>query len=138
MDKLTVSGAFMITIGYGEGPEVNVSIGVSADDGSPVHLDADDLPIEIFTTLTAMFGTSAFPCVITDVQSTFIPPAGFYGFRIQLTWEKELGRLNTLGLGALGVIVDTGTARGQAVIGPVGAATAQTWWADRQPEAPKR
>jgi len=46
-----------------------------------------------------------------------------------------LGRLATLGVAALGVVVDTGTDRGQAVIVSTGAATPQTWWSEqRQPE----
>ncbi len=125
----------MITIGHGDGPEVIVFLSVGNLDGTPVALDPDALPIEIFTGLTAMFGTSSFPCEITDVQNVYPPPAGFVGFTVELKWASELGRLATLGVAALGVVVDNGTDRGQGVIVSAGAASPQTWWSEqRQPE----
>jgi len=125
----------MITIGHGDGPEVIVFLSVCNLDGTPMVLDPDALPIEIFTGLTAMFGTSSFRCEVTDIQNTYPPPPGFLGFTVELESVGELGRLATLGVAALGVVVDTGTDRGQAVIVSAGAATPQTWWSEqRQPE----
>ncbi len=144
MASLDVSGAFMLTIGHGEGPEVNVALSIRNEDGTPTVLalpDPKDLeaswPIQIFTGLTAMFGTSAFPCVVTDVQDVFAPPPGFAGLVVDLEHSRELGRLAGLGLGALGVTVEDGPNRGQTVITGTGAATPQTWWSEQQPDAPK-
>ena len=145
MAGLDVSGAFMLTIGHGEGPEVNVALSIRNDDGTPTVLslpDPDDSgatwPIRIFTGLSAKYGTAAFPCVVTDVEDVVPPPAGFVGLVVELEHSREVGRLAGLGLGALGVIVEDGSARGQTVITGTGAATAQTWWSERQPDAPKR
>jgi hypothetical protein len=138
MGAIIVSGAFMVGIGQGNGPEVRVVLSTEDESGSPIDLDLQQPEVEIFTGLTAMFGSSSFPCVITDVQSIFSPPAGFVGFTVDLRHPQELGgRLSSLGLGALAVIVDCSAGRGQAVLGPVGAATPQTWWADREP-SPER
>ena len=134
MDDLTVSGAFMITIGHGSGPEVIAFIAAEAPDGSPVAVDADRL--EVFTGLTAMFGTAAFPCEVVSVESIYPPPIGFLGCTLELRWSDELGRLASLGVASLGVVVTNDSGRGQGVITSAGAATPQTWWADRQPDGP--
>jgi len=87
----------MIKIGRGAGPEVIAFLAVGNLDGTPVVLDPDALPIEIFTGLTAMFGTSSFPCEITDVQGPYPPPVGLVGFTVELKWAEELARLATMG-----------------------------------------
>ena len=135
MDALAVSGAFMITIGHGAGPEVVAFISASAADGTPISLEPERL--EIFTGLTAMFGTGSFACDIVDVESTLPPPAGFVGLILELRSVSEVGHLASLGVAALGVIVTTDTARGQGVIASAGAAKPQTWWLEKQPGVPQ-
>ena len=138
MDELSVQGAFMITIGHGAGPEVVAFVSACQSDGTPVDMNpGGDPPVEFFTGLTAMFGSSSFPCKIVDVQSTFPPPPGFLGRTLENTFS-DLPKLAGLGLGALGVVVDTGSGRGEGVIGPVGAATPQQWWQEQQQDPPKR
>jgi hypothetical protein len=137
MAELSVAGAFMITIGTGQGPEVKVFVSANYPDGSPFHFDSSAPQVEIFTGLTAMFGTSSFPCDVTEVQTIYPPPNGFVGLTVELRWVRELGRLSTLGLGALGVIVADGSDRGQGVIGPVGAAMPQTWWSEQTENRPQ-
>ena len=138
MAMLTVSGAFSVTIGHGDGPEVIAFISASREDGSPAQFDPESDELHVFTGLTAMFGTSSFPCVVTDVQITYTPPAGFVGVTLQLKWVDEIGRLNALGPMALGVVVEAQGDRGQGVITFAGAATPQTWWAEKQQEPPQR
>jgi len=138
MPELTVSGAFTVTIGFGQGPEVVAFISACKQDGTPAVFDPKSNELQVFTGLTAMFGTSSFPCVVTDVQSTYPAPPGFVGVTLQLKWAEELGRLNTLGPAALGVIVEADGDRGQGVLTFAAAATPQTWWAQSQHEPPKR
>lgn len=144
MDRLVVAGSFLITIGHGSGPEVNVLVSVTNPDGSPTVLalpDPDDRgakwPIEIFVGLSAMFGTAAFPCVITGVEAIYPPPSGFYGLTVELRWS-DLPRLDKIAPSTLGIIVDTGSARGQALAVSAGVAKVENWWQDRQPTPPER
>jgi hypothetical protein len=144
MDSLNVQGSFLITIGHGAGPEVNVLVSVSDPDGSPTVIDLPDprdpnadWPIEVFVGLSAMFGTAAFPCKITEVESVYPPPQGFYGFVVELAY-KDLPRLDSIGPSTLGIVVRTSTGRGQALAGSTGVARPETWWQERQPNAPER
>ncbi|RXZ72923.1 hypothetical protein [Agromyces albus] len=138
MAELTIAGAFTVTIGHGDGPEVIAFISACRPDGSAAQFDPQSDELQIFTGLTAMFGTSAFPCEVTDVQSSYSPPPGFVGVTLQLTWMEELGRLNTLGVAALGVIIDAHGDRGQGVLTFAAAGTPQTWWSQSQQEPPMR
>jgi hypothetical protein len=144
MEQLTVEGSFLITIGHGAGPEVVVLVSVMNADGTPTKLDLPkpedpgaDWPIDIFVGLSAMFGTAAFPCKIVDVEDVFPPPAGFYGLTIELAFS-DLPRLDKIAPSTLGIVVDTGTARGQCLASSSGVAGVSTWWEDRQPDPPKR
>ena len=145
MDELVVTGAFMETVGRGDGPEVVVFLSVQKPDGSPEILSLPDpkdasaaWPIEVFTGLTAMFGGASFPCRIVEVEFPYYPPTGYVSFTVELQWANELGRLSSLGVAALGVIVTSGGARGQGVLASAGAATPQPWVANRQPSKPDR
>jgi hypothetical protein len=137
MGQLSVSGAFTITIGHGDGPEVKAFVSATRDDGSPAPFDPRSDELEVFTGLTAMFGTASFPCEVTAVESIYPPPAGFTGVTLELAWVEELGRLNTLGLAALGVIVASGGDRGQGVLTFAGAGTPQVWWSEQERVAPR-
>lgn len=144
MNHLTVAGSFLITIGHGAGPEVVVLVSVTNPDGSALKLALPGpsnpeakWPIEIFVGLSAMFGTAAFPCVITAVETIYPPPSGFYGLTVAMSY-RDVPRLDTIGLSTLGIIVDTGSARGQALASSSGAAQVAQWWEDRQPSPPER
>jgi hypothetical protein len=133
MDRLNVSASFLITIGHGAGPEVLLLVSVTNPDGSPTKLvlperNDDDCPIKVFVGLSAGFGTAAFPCKITDVETVYPPPpefigvtTGFIGVTIELALS-DLGELHELGPSVFGVIVDTGSARGQALASSTGVA----------------
>jgi hypothetical protein len=65
------------------------------------------------------------------------PPACFHELTIELRWH-DLPKLHEIAPSTLGIIVDTGSARGQALAVSPGVAKVEDWWEDRQPDAPKR
>jgi hypothetical protein len=144
MDHLTVAGSFLITIGHGAGPEVMLLVSTTNPDGMATKLTLPDpsdreakWPIEVFVGLSAMFGTAALPCIITAVESIYPPPSGFYGLTVAMRYP-DVPKLDKIGLSTLGIIVDTGSARGQALAGSSGVAQVAQWWEDRQPRPPER
>jgi hypothetical protein len=133
MQELIVSGAFMITIGHGDVPEVVMFLSTQNADGTPAQLqlpDPDDpdatWPIEVFTGISARFGTASIPCVVVEVESVLTPPPGFVGLTLETRNVDEVGRLADMGVTAFGVIADTGAARGQGVIASADAAHPQS------------
>lgn len=133
MSELTVSGSFILTIGHGDGPEVELFLSVCNPDGSPANVPFQTPEeaagaIEVFTGLTAMFGTMSIPCVITQVETAYPPSAGYVSMTIQDRFVGEVGRLDAMGLAAVGVTVQVNGDRGQAVLVGSIAATPQQWW----------
>jgi hypothetical protein len=123
-----------------------MALSVENEDGSPATLslpkvgtDPDQWPIKVSTALSASFGMSSFQCVITDVVSTFLPPAGFWGLELELRNKGELGgSLVGIGPTAFDVIAEDGTSRGQAVIVGSTVIRPQEWWPQQENEPPDR
>ena len=137
MAELDVDGAFLITIGGGQGPETNVVVSVSAEDGRPEMLtipkNPDEGPVSIFIALCAMFGAFDIPLRITAFQPM---PLGFYGFRVEA--PPDLGvRIEDTVPATLGIVVDTGQDRGQALACSCGGAHV-TSWIPEQKQKPDR
>jgi hypothetical protein len=137
MAELDVCGSFLITIGRGAGPETWVVISVASEDGKPVSLtfpkDPEEGPVDIFIALSAMFGAFDIPLRIVEVQPE---PAGFYGLRVE--GPSDLGvRLEATRPSALGIVVDNGKNRGQALACSCGGAEVTAWFGDRTQERPR-
>jgi hypothetical protein len=134
--NLEISGSFLITIGRGHGPETFVVLSVNSEDGKPVVLDPrKKLPngletVGIFVALSAMFGAFEIPLKIVEVE---IQEPGFFGLQVELNNPKEVGsvRLEALRPSTLGIVIDDGTSRGQALACSCGAAEVTSWFADR-------
>jgi hypothetical protein len=132
MAELDVSGSFLITIGRGNGPETWVAVSVSSEDGKPASLKFPKRsgglqPVEIFVALSAMFGAFPIPLRIVEVQAQ---PAGFYALRLEA--PADLGaRLDATRPSTLGIIVDDGIDRGQALACSCGGAEVTSWLAGR-------
>ncbi|MEP7292148.1 MAG: hypothetical protein ABI835_10205 [Chloroflexota bacterium] len=132
MAKLDVSAAFLITVGRGNGAETWVIAAVSDQDGKPVPISfprplLGQLPIDVFVTLSAMFGAFEIPLRVVEVQSQ---PLGFYGLRVEAPPDLVV-RLEAIRPAALGVVVNTGLHRGQALARAPEAAEVTAWLADR-------
>jgi hypothetical protein len=130
MAELDVAGSFLITIGRGAGPETCVVLSVSDADGKPVVLhfpnppDADRRPVYIFVALSAMFGAFEIPLRIVEVQPQ---EAGFYGLGVE--GPRDLGvRLEQIRPSTLGIVVETGADRGQALACACPAADVTPWF----------
>ncbi len=132
MANLDVSGNFLITIGHGEGPETNVVLSVSEEDGNPKLLDFPDppdsrQPAHVFVVLSAMFGAFQISLRIVEVMPM---EAGYYGLRVEA--PSDLGvRLEQTRPSVLGIVVDDGTDRGQALACSCGGAEVTPWFGER-------
>ena len=132
MAELDVSGSFLITIGRGNGPETWLSLSVNSEDGQPVAIDfpktlGGDGPVEVFVTLSAMFGPFPIPLHVVEVQSQ---PLGFYGLRVVA--PGDLGaKLEAMRPATLGVVVTPKTDRGQGLACACGGARVTSWLAGR-------
>ena len=115
MKKLDVSAHFLITIGHGSGPETELVVATNREDGSPVDLafpkNPNDGPVEVFISLSTTWG--AFLTIALTVVAVAKQRPGFCGLRV--TGPADLPPLENLGISVLGVIVDTGKERGQAL-----------------------
>ncbi len=136
MAHLDVSGNFLITIGHGAGPEMLVVLSVCQEDGDPKRLDFGEPPdaqhpVDVFVALSAMFGELEIPLKIVKVQSG--PQKGFYVLRVE--GPGDLGvRLEQTRPSVLGIVVDDGTDRGQALACSCGGATVTSWFGERVQE----
>ncbi len=136
--KLGVSGSFLITIGHGAGPETEVVLSVSDQDGNPKLLDfreppSDEQPVRVFVALSAMFGAYEISLRIVEVRTL---ETGFYGLRVEAP-KSEVGRLENMRPSALGIVVDDGTDRGQALVCACGGADVTSWFGERTQTPPE-
>ena len=134
MAELDVSGSFLITIGRGAGPETEVVLSVSEEDGTPKNLhfpaDPDEGPADISVVLSAMFGAYQLPLRIVESQPM---QTGFYGLRVETT--SDLGvTIEDTRPSTLGVFVNDGTDRGQALACSCGGAEVTPWFGERTHE----
>ena len=139
MAKLDVSGSFLITIGHGAGPETWVVISVSSDDGNPKSLDFQDpqspfadQPVDVFVVLSAMFGAFRITLRIVEVQER---EPGIYALRVE--GPSDLSEIEQTRPSTLGIVVDDGTDRGQALACSCGAADVTTWVGERTQTPPE-
>ena len=132
MANLDVSGNFLITIGHGEGPETNVVLSVSDEDGKPKFLDFPDppdsrQPAHVSVVLSAMFGAFQISLRIVEVMPM---ETGYYGLRVEA--PSDLGvRLEQTRPSVLGIVVGDGTDRGQALACSCGGADVTPWFGER-------
>src|SRR5262249_54161199 len=128
--KLDVSAHFLITIGHGSGPETELVVATNREDGSPVDLafpkNPNDGPVEVFISLSTTWG--AFLTIALTVVAVAKQRPGFCGLRV--TGPADLPPLENLGISVLGVIVDTGKERGQALACCCKPARVEPPWAD--------
>jgi hypothetical protein len=132
MAELDVSGSFLITIGRGSGPETWVEVAANNEDGTPVQLPskADDQSISIFVVLSAMFGAFEIPLKVVEVQPQ---PLGFAGYRVEA--PSDLGvTLDSIRPATMGIVLDTGSDRGQGLACSCAGAEVTSWFADRTKE----
>ncbi len=132
MAELGVSGSFLITIGHGAGPETWVVVSVGSDDGNPKFLDfpagdPDQGPADVFVVLSAMSGAMEIPLRIVDLQPMQL---GFYGLRVEAPDDLEV-RLEDTRPSTLGIVIDDGTDRAQALACSCGAADVTPWFGER-------
>ena len=115
MTKLDVAAHFLITIGQGSGSQTELVVAINRQDGSPVDLNLpknlNKGPVEVFVSLSTTWG--AFFTLPLTVVATAQQRPGFYGLRVE--GPPDLGPLEKLGISVLGVVVDTGKERGQAL-----------------------
>jgi hypothetical protein len=111
--KLEVSGSFFIAPGETPVPETWVAISVLSADGNPKDLDfpAGNPPVEVFLVFSALFGADEMSLRILDDDRQ---RPGFYVLRVE-TFADLGQRLDQIGPVTLGIIVDDGTDRGQAL-----------------------
>lgn len=134
MAELDVSGSFLITIGRGAGPETWVVISVSSEDGKPKLLNFPkkpdgQQPASVFVVLSAMWGAHEIPLRIVEVRQQ---EPGFYGLRVEPSSnDAAVDRLEAIRPSTLGIVIDDGTDRGQALACSCGAAEVTAWFADR-------
>jgi hypothetical protein len=132
---LDVSGNFLITIGHGDGPEMVVVLSVCQEDGNPKDLHFGEpphvqSPVDVFVVLSAKFGETALPLRV--VRVTPMGP-GYYGLRVGA--PSDLGvRLEQTRPSVLGIVVDDGTDRGQALACSCGGADVTSWVGERVQE----
>ena len=144
MDAFKVEGSFTVTIGYGSAPRLIMALSIQQVDGSPASLALPDVgehfdkwPIKVETALSAMFGTNSFECDITHVQIGL--PDGCWGLELELRHKDALGgSLVGIGPTAFYVVVEDGSARGQAVVTGSVVLQPQVWWPPKENEAPQR
>ena len=138
MAKLDVSGTFLITIGHGEGPDTWIALSVSSDDGNPKSLDFQDpdpqdpfadQPVDVFVALSAMFGAFRIGLRIVEVQEQ---EPGFYALRV--VGPSDLSHIEQTRPSTLGIVVDDGTDRGQALACSCGAADVTPPFGERTQE----
>jgi len=131
MAKLDVSGTFLITIGGGAGPDTWVVLSVSDGDGNPKLLDFQEppaeQPVDVFVALSAMFGAFQISLRIVEVQQQEL---GFFALRVEA--PHDLGvRVEQTRPSTLGIVVNDGTDRGQALACSCGAADVTSWFGER-------
>jgi hypothetical protein len=137
MPELDVSGAFLITIGHGAGPETEVAISANYEDGKPYEfpksLKPEEMPVRIFIALSPMWGAWFIPLKIVAVIDQVHDEPGFCGVRVDHEWG-EMPSLDDMKPATLGIVVDDGRDRGQGLACSCRLAEVATWWADRMPE----
>jgi hypothetical protein len=126
MAKLDVSGAFFITIGMGSGPHTWVTLSANNDDGTPYRFpdEPEELPVSVFLALSPSMGAYIIPLDIVERRIDFSYP-GFCGVRVEIRegfFGSESSSLDDFHPATLGIVVDTGAARGQALACSCGAA----------------
>jgi hypothetical protein len=136
--KLDVSGSFLITVGGGAGPDTWIALSVSSDDGNPKSLDfqdpqspLSDQPVDVFVTLSAMFGAFRITLRIVEVQEQ---EPGFYALRVE--GPSDLSHIELTRPSTLGIVVDDGTDRGQALACSCGAADVTPPFGERTQRPP--
>jgi hypothetical protein len=132
MAALTVSGAFIITIGHGQGPETWVAILTTYEDGKPFAFPEkpDEMPVTIFIALSPMWGAWFIPLKIVDVQDQVFQVPGFCGVRVDHEWG-DMPALDHMKPSTLGIVVETREDRGQALACSCHPADVATWWEDQ-------
>jgi hypothetical protein len=143
MAELDVSGTFLITSGRGAGPETWVIISVNNEDGTPKLLNFRDnpgyhRPAYVFIALSAMFGVYEIPLDIAEIRPLLA--LGFYGLRVEINPSYGLGdtRLESTRPSTLGIVIDDGADRGQALACSCGGAEVTSWFADRTQTPPDK
>ncbi len=139
MAELDVSGAFLMTIGRGSGPETWLTISVNSEDGQPALINfpkklGGDGPVQVFVALSAMFGAFAVPLHVVEVESQ---APGFYGLRV--VPPGDLGvKLEDMRPATLGVTVTTKQDRGQALACDCGGGQVTSWIPGRTQKPSRR
>ena len=123
MANLVVSGDFLIRTN--PGLETWVVISVSEEDGSPKPIEFHEpirehnQPVHFFVSLSVTFALNEIPLRIVEVRPQ---EPGFYGLRVE-AHDPETGTIESIRPAALGIIVDDGMDRGQALACSCGTAT---------------
>ena len=132
MEELDVSGSFLITIGRGDGPETWVVLSVNGEDGSPAALhfpkNPNEGPVTAFIALSAMFGAFELPLAIPEVQTG--TAAGFWGLRVATLGGSGV-TVESTRPSSIGIVVDTGKARGQALLCSCKPARVESWFSEK-------
>jgi hypothetical protein len=132
MAELDVQGAFLITIGQGQGPETELVMSVATGEGRPVPLDFENDHVEVFLALSAMFGATSIPLKIVNVQPM---PLSFFGLRLRA--PDDLGvRLDATVPAAMGIVVEKDGDRGQGIACSCAGAHVTSWFGERVKDLP--
>ena len=132
MAQLDIAGSFIITIGQGRGPETWVVVSTNGEDGSPFQLpqDPDQGSVEVFVALSPMFG--AFEIRLRIVEFKFGEP-GFCALRVEA--PHDLGvKLEDMRPSTLGIVVEAGGDRGQALACSCKPAEVSSWFGETTKE----
>jgi hypothetical protein len=139
MAELDVSGAFIITIGHGSGPEVEVAISANYEDGKPYDFprELEKMPVSIFVALSPMWGGWFLPLKIVKVIDQAHSVPGFCAVRVENEWS-DIPPLDQVKPATLGIVVDDGADRGQCLACSCGPAEVSTWWSDKVREPSRK
>jgi hypothetical protein len=113
MAALRVSSSFLITRGTGAGPQTWVVVSATREDGTSFQfpLTIEKMPVKVFIALSPTFAASAIQLKIVEVKPQ---EPGFCGLRVDPKPSDVLS-IDQMKPSALGIVVDDGTDRGQAL-----------------------
>jgi hypothetical protein len=130
---LDIQGAFLITIGHGQGPETELALSVAREDGTPVLIDFNEDRVDVFLALSAMFGAFSIPLRIVNVQPM---PLSFWGLRLEAPDDLGVTLVATVPA-ALGIVIETEDGdRGQGIACSCAGAHVTPWFGERVQDAP--
>jgi hypothetical protein len=114
-------------------PHTELVISVANEDGTPALVDFEKDRVDVFLARSAMFGAFSIPLKIVDVRPM---PLTFWGLLVEAPGDLGV-RLDATIPAALGIVVESGGNRGQAIACSCAGAQVTSWFGERVKSHPR-